>query len=146
MVKFLDEMFMFLGLVLDVIIVAFVKAYTRRRRPKKPHDEILLAMDKFSFPSGHGSRSAYLVTFTALSLLPLSLFSFLVVLCLVLWGLAVAASRIALQRHYILDVTAGCFLGLLLAFSQRGIFWASEEWSHSFAHWMKYGLMSDYSI
>merc|ERR1719431_1338494 len=44
-----------LGLILDIAVVAVIKAFTRRRRPSMNVDDqfaTFQAVDKFSFPSG----------------------------------------------------------------------------------------------
>lgn len=98
------------GLVLDIIVVAVLKAFTRRRRPAYDVDDQVAtfkAVDKFSFPSGHATRATLLAAlFTLLSPLPLLLW-----LPLAAWALAVAASRVLLGRHHLLDVLAGLAIG-----------------------------------
>lgn len=54
---------LFLGLVLDVVFVACLKAATRRRRPVATDDPFAVGPDKFSFPSGHASRAFFVATF-----------------------------------------------------------------------------------
>ena len=51
---------MFSVLILDIIVVAVVKAIARRRRPSSNKDDMIatIAMDKYSFPSGHSTRAA----------------------------------------------------------------------------------------
>lgn len=41
------QMNMFIGLILDIIFVACIKAATRRRRPALDDDVIMISMDKF---------------------------------------------------------------------------------------------------
>lgn len=113
---------------MDIILIAVTKAYFRRKRPIANKDDALGQMgpDVFSFPSGHASRSIFvLYFFTQLYPLP--------VLCygpLIAWATAVCLSRILMNRHYILDVIGGCFLGvfqgLLLEF-----LWISEDTAKS---------------
>ncbi|XP_034256022.1 phospholipid phosphatase 6-like [Thrips palmi] len=115
----------FIGLLLDVLVVAVVKAITRRRRPKGNRSDMFASMsvDKFSFPSGHATRACYIAHFfsSAFVISPLRL-------PLILWSSAVCVSRILLHRHHILDVVAGAAIGVL-----ESIFisymWISEEWS-----------------
>ena len=69
------------------------------------------AVDKFSFPSGHATRATLLAAlFTLLSPLP-----FLLWVPLAAWALAVAASRVLLGRHHLLDVLAGLTIGVVEA-------------------------------
>jgi len=102
------------GLVLDIAVVAVLKAFTRRRRPAYDVDDQVAtfkAVDKFSFPSGHATRATLLAAlFTLLSPLP-----FLLWVPLAAWALAVAASRVLLGRHHLLDVLAGLTIGVVEA-------------------------------
>lgn len=54
-----------IGLLLDIVIVAVLKAFTRRRRPAYNIDDLFLvsSIDKFSFPSGHATRAVLLGVF-----------------------------------------------------------------------------------
>jgi len=101
-----------IGLVLDIVIVAVLKAFTRRRRPAYDVDDQMVtfkAVDKFSFPSGHATRAVLLAVFFSI-LSPLPLLLWVPVVC---WAAAVAVSRVLLGRHHILDVAAGVIIGLL---------------------------------
>jgi len=114
-----------IGLVLDIIIVAVLKAFCRRRRPAYDVDDqvgTIKMVDKFSFPSGHATRAAMLaVLFSYLSPLP-----FLTWVPFLGWALAVSASRVLLGRHHILDVVAGIFIGLGEGLILAKV-WKSEE-------------------
>ncbi|XP_065161490.1 inactive phospholipid phosphatase 7-like [Atheta coriaria] len=115
---------MLLGLTLDILFVAFIKAYTRRRRPAANTDDALgqIGPDVFSFPSGHASRAVF-VTFFFMWLHPLSL---LLQPFIITWCAAVCVSRVLLRRHHLLDVVAGIvlgnFIGLLL-----GVLYVSDD-------------------
>ncbi|KAK8732648.1 hypothetical protein OTU49_006865 [Cherax quadricarinatus] len=104
----------FIGLIVDVIIVAVVKAITRRRRPVANKEKEMFAsvsVDKFSFPSGHATRAVMLSILFPMQLdlfLPLSV-------VLMMWGGAVCASRVLLHRHHLLDVVGGTIIGILEA-------------------------------
>ena len=66
-----------IGLILDIVVVAVTKAFTRRRRPAQNINDNFLevSVDKFSFPSGHATRAILLaIFFTYLYPLPLLLF------------------------------------------------------------------------
>ncbi|CAL7935253.1 unnamed protein product [Xylocopa violacea] len=98
-----------IALLLDVIIVAVVKAATRRRRPAVNDDPLSMGPDKYSFPSGHSSRSVlifyffkYLWPVSGIYLTPL-----------LAWVFAVSMSRILMRRHYIIDIGAGLALGYI---------------------------------
>ncbi|RWS08975.1 presqualene diphosphate phosphatase-like protein [Dinothrombium tinctorium] len=104
-----------LGLIADIIYVALIKAFSRRRRPiyAKQDDQITIAMDKHSFPSGHASRAIYVALFfndqSFMSLL------------IWIWALSVCMSRIFLGRHFITDVIGGILLGAFNHWFQFGI-------------------------
>lgn len=53
------------GLIYDVMLVAFIKAFTRRNRPVGNQSDMFMARgpDKFSFPSGHASRAVWVALF-----------------------------------------------------------------------------------
>merc|ERR1712198_434406 len=58
-----------LALLLDIAVVAVVKAFTRRRRPAYNVDDqyaTVKMVDKFSFPSGHSTRAVMLAIMFAL--------------------------------------------------------------------------------
>uniref|UniRef100_A0A034VV90 Presqualene diphosphate phosphatase n=1 Tax=Bactrocera dorsalis TaxID=27457 RepID=A0A034VV90_BACDO len=97
------------GLILDIIIIAVLKAKFRRRRPTMCSD--MLGRDKFSFPSGYASRSAFIyMFFTVINPVPESLWMYIFS-----WTLGVCLSRILLRRHYILDVLGGIGVGIVEA-------------------------------
>ena len=134
-----------IGLVLDIVIVAVLKAFTRRRRPAYDVDDQVFVVkicmnektisqyhpikvatikmvDKFSFPSGHATRATMLaLLFTFLSPLP-----FLLWIPCIAWAGAVAVSRVLLGRHHILDVLAGVVIGAVEAIL-LSMLWRSEE-------------------
>jgi len=113
-----------LMLFVDIVCVAFVKAFTRRRRPAYNRNDMVatVGVDKFSFPSGHASRAAALTFFFTL-LYPLH---FALQLPVIAWGGAVMVSRVLLGRHHILDVAGG----LLVAFVEyviMSLLWMDKE-------------------
>ncbi|XP_012529229.1 phospholipid phosphatase 6 [Monomorium pharaonis] len=98
-----------IGLLLDIVFVSVLKAITRRRRPNTNDDPFSIGPDKYSFPSGHASRAAFLVYFF-LHLWPVPL------ICappLLAWSFSVCMSRMLMRRHHLLDVFAGVLLGIL---------------------------------
>jgi len=98
----------FAGLIMDIVYVALIKAYARRRRPTytRQDDQFgVIGVDKHSFPSGHATRALYVGCFCC-SLFPV--FSFLVWM----WAIAVSLSRVALGRHHVFDVVAGVVVGI----------------------------------
>ncbi|KAG8238145.1 hypothetical protein J437_LFUL017972 [Ladona fulva] len=121
------------GLILDVIFIAVIKAYVRRRRPNKnrPDMFVTLSIDNFSFPSGHASRAA-LLTYFFMFLSPLPAF---LIIPLIIWVTSVCISRVLLNRHYLLDVISGIFLGYM-----EGIlleyFWIGEPFANFLISWL----------
>ncbi|CAH1271653.1 PLPP6 [Branchiostoma lanceolatum] len=102
---------LFAALILDLFIVGTVKAMVRRKRP--PYNEgdmfATVSIDKFSFPSGHATRSAMVVSFLIGNWwMPLAIKHFLV-----LWAFAIAMSRVMLGRHHVSDVVSGVVIGLV---------------------------------
>ena len=99
-----------IGLIVDILYVATIKALARRRRPTYAYqrDQMIVAsVDKHSFPSGHCSRSAYVALFARHYFVHSSpFFSFIVNL----WAASVCSSRVLLGRHHVLDCVAGITL------------------------------------
>ncbi|XP_061389573.1 polyisoprenoid diphosphate/phosphate phosphohydrolase PLPP6 [Musca vetustissima] len=104
-----SQLNMLVGLIFDIVVIAVMKAAFRRRRPTACNDMMQLGPDKFSFPSGHASRAVFVALFFIL-LSPISVIWWMPLMA---WCCAVCLSRIIIQRHYILDVVAGMFVGLL---------------------------------
>ncbi|KAJ8688519.1 hypothetical protein QAD02_024314 [Eretmocerus hayati] len=100
---------LFIGLILDVILVAVIKAYTRRRRPAKNQDSFEIGPDKFSFPSGHTSRAFFIACFFLYN----SPLYFIFIPPLLCWVVSVSISRVLMRRHHLLDVAAGAILGVI---------------------------------
>lgn len=98
-----------MALILDIVIIAILKAYIRRRRPAVNDDPFSLGPDKYSFPSGHASRSVLIFYFFKY-LWPVS---DICLLSISIWIFAVILSRLLMRRHYILDISAGIFLGYI---------------------------------
>ncbi|XP_018324184.1 phospholipid phosphatase 6 [Agrilus planipennis] len=115
---------MLLGLIIDIVLIAVIKAYTRRRRPPANKNDSFAEMgpDKFSFPSGHASRAAYVAYFFC-NLYPLPIIFWLPVLS---WATSVSLSRVLLNRHHVLDVIVGVLLGILEGIL-LGFLWLDQE-------------------
>lgn len=109
----INYFFLCLGLFIDIIAVAIIKAFVRRRRPvgNKNDQWVTIGPDVYSFPSGHVSRAFFIMFFFS-KLYPLNEF---IILLLCVWAISVAISRILLRRHHLLDVIAGCILGYLIS-------------------------------
>lgn len=121
--------------VLDIVLIATIKAFVRRQRPALNQDDMFFTRgpDKFSFPSGHASRG-FAVAFFFSCLYPLGA---VVNAPIAVWALLVAISRVCLARHHILDVVGGLFVALL-EYSIMTLIWLSEEraqqWANVFAN------------
>ncbi|KAK6629212.1 hypothetical protein RUM43_003029 [Polyplax serrata] len=113
-----------IGLVIDIILVAVIKAYTRRRRPagNVPDMFMTVGVDNYSFPSGHASRVTFIALFF-ITLYPLPIFC---VPPLLAWVTSLCVSRILLKRHHILDVFGGIILGVFETFI-LSLLWLSPE-------------------
>lgn len=100
----------FIILVADIVVVAPIKLYFQRPRPKLNRGSIPLSVssvDKYAFPSGHTSRCvalAILFCFMSPFHLETNLFC--------AWAGLVSISRVLIGRHHILDVLAGILAGI----------------------------------
>lgn len=114
------------ALILDIVVIAVIKALARRRRPVPMNKLLEVGPDKFSFPSGHASR-AVMIAFILIYVSPISMFFYPPLLA---WATAVCISRVLAERHYILDVLGGVGIGIL-----EGLFmcliWFSQSTSES---------------
>lgn len=105
-----------IGLIVDIMYVATIKASARRRRPTYAYqrDQLIVAsVDKHSFPSGHCSRSTYVAL-----IFSLYFHQSFISLLVTLWTISVCVSRVLLGRHHILDCVAGALLGWFNYFIQ----------------------------
>lgn len=99
------------GMVLDIIVVGFLKTMFRRGRPLYNRLEdfvVVVSVDKFSFPSGHASRASFIAFFGVICL---NGGNPLLAIALLVWGMLTAVSRALLGRHYLGDVVAGVVVG-----------------------------------
>ena len=105
-------------------MVAIIKAYVRRRRPKANVKDAFAEMgpDVFSFPSGHASRAVF-VAYFFINLYPAH---FIFVPPILAWAVALCLGRILMGRHHILDVMAGVLLGLFEGILLN-MLWVSDE-------------------
>lgn len=94
-----------IGLLLDIIIIAVLKAVTRRRRPMTNGN---LSHNKDSFPSGNAARVAF-ITYFFLNVWPVPL---VCVPPLLAWSFSVCMSRLLMREHHIVDILAGIALGI----------------------------------
>lgn len=114
-----------LALLLDIVVVGIIKAFTRRRRPAYNVDDqfaTVKMVDKFSFPSGHATRAVMVGTVLCV-VQPVHVVLRLAVL---VWSVSVSVSRVLLGRHHVLDVLAGAVIGVVQALVM-GALWRTEE-------------------
>lgn len=100
---------LFMGLLLDVFLVAIVKAVVRRRRPAHNRMDMFatFSVDSYSFPSGHATRAAMCGRFLLAHLVLAAPLRVLVLL----WAGVVGLSRVMLGRHNVTDVMFGFWMG-----------------------------------
>ncbi|CAL8113834.1 unnamed protein product [Orchesella dallaii] len=122
-----------MGLILDVILVALTKAISRRNRPSVSNDMFFThGPDKFSFPSGHASRSVLLLLFLTHTIID----SMIILPILYLWVVAVCISRVLLRRHHLLDVAFGVIYGVIEFYILWILLWASQSTSRTIGNWI----------
>ncbi|GKV38076.1 hypothetical protein SLEP1_g46024 [Rubroshorea leprosula] len=113
-----------LSLLLDLALIGLVKLIFRRARPHyNPNMSAVVHADNFSFPSGHASRVLLLATLMHLvfksedGLVPNFVDQWIradsALLGIWVWAVLTATSRVLLGRHFLLDVLAGAFVGVL---------------------------------
>lgn len=97
--------------LLERIVYFIAKNTLRRQRPAETLNAftaLVVASDKFSFPSGHTS-AATLYAAIIYQYFPI------IGVCLLVWAAGVGASRVILGVHYPSDILAGATLGLSIA-------------------------------
>ena len=100
-----DEVNSMLGVSLIMLLPVFgIKQSIRRNRPDFKDDRFgSVAFDVYSFPSGHATRSAYVMI-----LMPIYTPTFAIFW--IFWGLLMITSRLILGVHYISDIIGGIIL------------------------------------
>ena len=100
--------FFAISILLLAAIVLAIKFIVRRQRPEGEWGAIYRYTDPHSFPSGHAARAVMLAGLCwVLGIQPLAWI-------LTLWVPLVSLARVMMGVHYLVDVVAGWFLGLLL--------------------------------
>jgi len=118
------------GIVLLAAMVMAIKFTVRRQRPPGLWGSIYRSVDPHSFPSGHAARAALLAVM-AWQLGP-AWFAFL----LLIWAPLVSLARVAMGVHYLSDILAGFFLGILVALILLQILpFAIQTWPFLFYDW-----------
>lgn len=88
-----------------------LKNSLRRKRPAESLDTLkalIVASDKFSFPSGHTSAASL---YTAVMYIHFPILGSV----LMVWALGVGISRVVLGVHYPSDIVAGASLGIAIS-------------------------------
>jgi len=99
---------MAVGILVTALVVMAVKFTVRRRRPEGEWGNIYRSTDPHSFPSGHAAR-AMMLAVLAIALGPAWFGAVLLV-----WAVCVSLARVAMGVHYLSDVLAGMFFGLVM--------------------------------
>lgn len=122
---------LFIGSILDLLVVGLIKYQIQRPRPVYNKDmHLTVAVDHWSFPSGHSSRVCFIAAFVYLSsasiIEALKQLNFpwlsshgtvvqLFVWIVLFWSVATSISRVLLGRHFVFDIVAGACLGVVEA-------------------------------
>eukprot|EP00850_Spirogloea_muscicola_P015750 SM000123S25862 [mRNA] locus=s123:322973:323920:+ [translate_table: standard] len=94
---------------------------------------VVVCVDKWSFPSGHASRTILTASLCFLqwpmlaAMLPPPLDGPLIFVFATIWAVSTSTSRVLLGRHYFLDVIAGALLGVAEALATELIMSASPR-------------------
>jgi membrane-associated phospholipid phosphatase len=86
------------------LLTALAKGLFRRERPV---EKWAISTDKYAFPSGHAVRAGAVAVTLTIAFPPWGAFSYL-------WALLVSLARIALSRHFVMDVTFGLLFGIFI--------------------------------
>ena len=98
-----------IGTFFLAIFVLLLKFSIRRKRPEGEWGEIYRNTDPHSFPSGHATRAFFLATL-AWSIGPVWF-----AVLLTIWAPLVSVARVATGVHYLSDILAGMFIGIIVA-------------------------------
>ncbi|HEX2996646.1 MAG TPA: phosphatase PAP2 family protein [Anaerolineales bacterium] len=112
----------FTGISFLAALVLAVKFTVKRQRPEGQWGRVYRFTDPHSFPSGHAAR-AFLIATVATGLGPAWL-----AIALWIWAPLVALARVAMGVHYVSDVVAGTFLGILVALIGLQIYIPLFDW------------------
>ena len=99
----------FVSISVLIVLVMSTKFLVRRKRPEGEWGGIYRNTDPHSFPSGHAARS-FLIAIVAMGLGPVGLG-----VVLWLWAPLVALARVSMGVHYVSDIVAGAFFGIIVA-------------------------------
>jgi undecaprenyl-diphosphatase len=96
-----------LSIIALAVLVLTIKFLVRRQRPAGEWGGFYRKTDPHSFPSGHAAR-AMLIAVLVTGLGPAWLIAVLWI-----WAVLVCLARVAMGVHYLSDILAGMFTGLL---------------------------------
>lgn len=107
------------AILFQASLVLGIKFLIKRQRPEGEWGAIYRKTDPHSFPSGHAVRGVMLSVLVWGLGFPNLGFGLLI------WALLVSLARVMLGLHYLVDIAAGWFLGILLAvfFLESQQFW-----------------------
>ena len=97
------------SIALTAVLVLLLKRLIARARPEGEWGMIYRKGDPYSFPSGHAVRAGLILV--------LAIHTFdnpWLILLFALWAVLMVIARVMTGVHYLLDVTAGFLLGLLI--------------------------------
>jgi undecaprenyl-diphosphatase len=97
------------AIIVTAIIVMSIKLIVRRQRPEGDWGAIYRNTDPHSFPSGHAARAVLL------AVLVLGMGPAWLAIIIIFWAPLVALARVSMGVHYLSDVIAGGFLGLIIS-------------------------------
>ena len=99
------------GIVIAFSLTVVIRMFSFKERPdRQPFNGFLTKIDASSFPSLHAMRASVLAT-----LIILKLENPVLIILLIVYAMAVGASRIMAKRHYYSDVVAGLIIGFFVA-------------------------------
>lgn len=104
-----DQRALTLGFITGFMLLPVFALKQTVRRPRPDYKDTRLGavlMDKWSFPSGHATRSTYVVIVLG------NFYPHLILLWLI-WALIMISSRLLLGVHYISDILAGILISIV---------------------------------
>jgi membrane-associated phospholipid phosphatase len=116
------------GISVLAALVMSLKFIIRRRRPEGEWGSIYRNTDPHSFPSGHAAR-AFMIAMVAAGLGA----SWIAVILWV-WAPLVSLARVAMGVHYVSDIVAGFFVGIVMGLIVLQIHQPFLMWLATFIH------------
>ncbi|MHC1770959.1 MAG: phosphatase PAP2 family protein [Flexilinea sp.] len=99
-----------ISIAVTAIFIFLLKQIIRRRRPEGAWGEVYRRRDPHSFPSGHAVRAGLIIGLAS------NTFNPQVTVLFILWAVLMVISRVLTGVHYIFDIIAGVFFGLIIGF------------------------------